>query len=92
MGSPRIKAAHEFLGRGLLLSQSESVQNPPSETAAVDQTAALFDPHGWTGAAIANHSVISPATASLESDVDDWIHMPAVTLKGRFVAVYRAGR
>jgi hypothetical protein len=51
-----------------------------------------FDPHGWMGAAIANHSVISPATASLESDVDDWIHMPAVTLVGRFVAVHRASR
>ncbi len=35
---------------------------------------------------------LSPATAFLESDVDDWIHMPAVTLAGRFVAVYRAGR
>ena len=35
-----------------------------------------FGPHGWTGSAIVNHSAISPATASLESDVDDWIHMP----------------
>jgi hypothetical protein len=51
-----------------------------------------FDPHGWTGDAVADHSAISPATASLESDVDDWIHMPAVTLVGRFVAVYRASR
>ena len=51
-----------------------------------------FDPHVWTGAAIANHSVISPVTALLESDVDDWTYMPAVTFIGRFVAVYRAGR
>ena len=65
---------------------------PPIETAAVDQTDALSTPHGWTGAAIANHSAISPATASLESDVDDWIHMPGVALAGRFVAVYQASR
>ena len=44
MGPPRIKAAYEFLGRGLLLSQSESLQNPPSETAAVDPTDAQIGP------------------------------------------------
>jgi hypothetical protein len=46
-----------------------------------------FDPHGLTGAAIANQPAISPATASLECDVDDWIHMPAVTLARRSVPV-----
>jgi hypothetical protein len=39
----------------------------------------VFDPHGYEGVAIANHCAISPVTASLESDVDGWIHMPAVT-------------
>jgi hypothetical protein len=30
-----------------------------------------FDPHRWTGEAIANHSAISPATALVESGVVD---------------------
>ena len=51
-----------------------------------------FGPHGWTEAALADHRAISPGTASLESHVDDWTHVPAVALPGRFVAVYRASR
>ena len=51
-----------------------------------------FRPARLDGAAIVNHSAIFSATASLEFDVDDWIHMPGVALAGRFVAVYRASR
>ena len=51
-----------------------------------------FGPHGWTEAAFADHRAISPGTASLESHVDDWTHLPAAALPGRFVAVYRASR
>ena len=81
----RLSAVGQLRLSGVIRSGGRS--RPPQFRSVGRSNRRAFDPHGWTGAAIANHSAIPQATASLESDVDDWIHLPAVTLAAGSVAV-----